>query len=198
LMTEAMAANLPSPIGSLLRQLLDPTLTDSILDQLGPQGAFFDPILHNTVNATIVHGGEKSNVIPSKIVLEMDGRILPGYGSDDLMTELRQLAGDDVEIDLKPAEPAPAEPDMALFDTLGDILREADPDGVPVPFLLPAVTDARFFTQLGIQTYGFLPMSLPEGFDFSQTIHAANERIPIAAMEFGTNAIYEVLRRFGK
>ncbi len=198
LMTEAMAANLPTPIGSLLRQLLDPTLTDSILDQLGPQGAFFDPILHNTVNATIVHGGEKSNVIPSKIVLEMDGRILPGYGSNDLMTELRQLAGDDVEIDVKPAEPAPAEPDMALFDILGDILREADPDGVPVPFLLPAVTDARFFTQLGIQTYGFLPMSLPEGFDFSQTIHAANERIPIAAIDFGTNAIYEVLQRFGK
>src|SRR5713101_6906203 len=197
-MVETVATNLPDPINSVLLRLLDPAQTDDILDSLGSYGSFFDPILHNTVNATIVHGGEKSNVIPSKIVLEMDGRILPGYGSDDLMTELRQLAGDDVEIDLKPAEPAPAEPDMALFDTLGDILREADPDGVPVPFLLPAVTDARFFTQLGIQTYGFLPMSLPEGFDFSQTIHAANERIPIAAIDFGTNAIYEVLRRFGK
>ena len=198
LMIEAIAANLPSPTGSLLDQLLDPTRTDSILGKLGPQGAFFDPILHNTVNATIVHGGDKSNVIPSEIVLEMDGRILPGYSSDDLLTELHQLAGDDVEFDVKPAEPAPAESDMALFDTLGDILRQADPDGVPVPYLLPAVTDARFFTQLGIQTYGFLPMKLPEGFDFSQTIHAANERIPIAAMDFGTNAIYEVLRRFGR
>src|SRR5260370_2310085 len=57
LMIEAMAANLPSPIGSLVRQLLDPTLTNRILDHLGPQGAFFDPILHNTLNATIVPRG---------------------------------------------------------------------------------------------------------------------------------------------
>jgi len=145
-----------------------------------------------------VHGGEKSNVIPSKIVVEMDGRMLPGYGSDDLKSELHQLLGNDVEIETQSAEPAPAEPDMGLFDTLCAILREADPDGIPVPFMLPAVTDARFFTQLGIQTYGFLPMTLPQGFDFSQTIHAADERIPIAAMDFGTNAIYEVLKRLGR
>jgi acetylornithine deacetylase/succinyl-diaminopimelate desuccinylase-like protein len=198
MMIEAIAANLPAPVGSVLHQLLDPRQTDSVLDTLGPQGAFFDPILHNTVNATIVHGGEKSNVIPSKIVVEMDGRMLPGYGSADLKSELHQIVGDDVEIETQAAEPAPAEPDMGLFDTLCEILRESDADGIPVPFLLPAVTDARFFTQLGIQTYGFLPMTLPEGFDFSQTIHAADERIPIAAMEFGTNAIYEVLRRFGR
>ncbi len=30
---------------------------------------------------------------------------------------------------------------------------------------------------------------------FTETIHAADERIPIAAMDFGTNAIYEALRR---
>ncbi len=198
MMIEAIAASLPAPVGTVLRHLLDPALTNNVLDTLGPQGTFFDPLLHNTVNATIVHGGEKSNVIPSKIVVEMDGRMLPGYGSDDLKAELHQLLGKDVEIETQAAEPAPAEPDMGLFDTLCTILREADADGIPVPFMLPAVTDARFFTQLGIQTYGFLPMTLPEGFDFSQTIHAADERIPIAAMEFGANAIYEVLRRFGK
>ncbi len=196
-MIETIAANLPSQISSVLLQLLDPALTDGILDNLGPHGAFFDPILHHTVNATIVRGGDKSNVIPSRIVLEMDGRMLPGYDAGDLMTELHQLVDDDVELDLRPAEPAPARPDMDLFDTLASILREADPHGIPVPSMLPAVTDGRFFTQLGIQTYGFLPMNLPEGFDFSRTIHAADERIPTGAMDFGTNAIYEALRLFG-
>ena len=37
---------------------------------------------------------------------------------------------------------------------------------------------------------------LPQDFNFSQTIHAADERIPIEAVTFGTNAIYEVLKRF--
>jgi acetylornithine deacetylase/succinyl-diaminopimelate desuccinylase-like protein len=86
---------------------------------------------------------------------------------------------------------------MGLFDLLAGILRQADPDGIPLPFLLSGVTDARFFSRLGIQTYGFLPMSLPEDFNFSQTIHAADERIPVESIGFGTNAIYELLRRFG-
>jgi acetylornithine deacetylase/succinyl-diaminopimelate desuccinylase-like protein len=202
LMIETVAAILPDPINSVLQRLLDPAQTDVILDSLSSYGAFFDPILHNTVNATIVHGGEKSNVIPSKIVLEMDGRVLPGYTADDLLAELHQLAGDDVELDVRPAEPvstraAVAEPDMGLFDILSNILREADPGGIPMPYMLPAVTDGRFFSQLDIQTYGFLPMNLPEGFDFSRTIHAADERIPVVAMDFGTNAIYEALTRFG-
>src|SRR6266699_3650704 len=129
-------------------------------------------------------------------------RKLPGYTADDLRAELRQLTGGDVELDVRPAEPVPteaavAEPDMGLFDTLSNILREADPGGIPMPYMLPAVTDGRFFSQLGIQTYGFLPMNLPEGFDFSRTIHAADERVPVEAMNFGTTAIYEALRRCG-
>ncbi len=85
---------------------------------------------------------------------------------------------------------------MGLFDTLTAILREADPGGVPIPLLLSGVTDARFFSRLGIQTYGFLPMPLPEDFNFSQTIHAADERIPVGSVDFGAQAIYKVLQRF--
>jgi acetylornithine deacetylase/succinyl-diaminopimelate desuccinylase-like protein len=84
---------------------------------------------------------------------------------------------------------------MGLFDTLAGILREADPDGIPVPLLFPAITDARYFSRLGIQTCGFLPIKLPA--DFNQTIHAADERIPAEALSFGADAIYEALRRFG-
>ena len=69
------------------------------------------------------------------------------------------------------------------------------PTGIAIPFLMPVVTDGRLFSQLGIQTYGFLPIDLPADFNFLQTIHAADERIPVASMEFGTQAIYEVLKR---
>jgi acetylornithine deacetylase/succinyl-diaminopimelate desuccinylase-like protein len=86
---------------------------------------------------------------------------------------------------------------MGLFDTLATILREADPEGVPIPMLLSGTSDARVFSQLGIQTYGFLPMQLPEDFNFAQMIHGADERIPVEAIAFGTSAIYRVLQRFG-
>jgi acetylornithine deacetylase/succinyl-diaminopimelate desuccinylase-like protein len=194
-MVENLASKLSSTVGPLLRQLLDPAQTDSVLDAMGLQGQVFDPMLHNTVNVTIIRGGEKNNVIPSEIVVTLDGRLLPGFDPDDLLAELRQFAGDTVSLSVKGYDPGPAVPDMSFFDTLATILREADPEGTPLPMLMPAVTDGRFFSRLGIQTYGFLPMILPEGFNFSETIHAADERIPVAAMDFGANAIFEALRR---
>src|SRR5258708_17307043 len=55
-MIKAMADVLPAPTGPLLQQLLDPEKTDYILDRLGAQSQLFDPILHNTVNVTIING----------------------------------------------------------------------------------------------------------------------------------------------
>jgi acetylornithine deacetylase/succinyl-diaminopimelate desuccinylase-like protein len=62
--------------------------------------------------------------------------------------------------------------------------------------ILPGATDGRFFARLGIQTYGFLPMPMPRELGFMRLIHAPNERVPAAAVEFGTNAISRVLERF--
>lgn len=196
-MLESIAAAVPSPMNSVFVQLLDPALTDTVLDQLGEQGLMFDALLHNTVNATIVQGGETINVIPSEITLSLDGRLLPGCSPDSMMAELRQVVGDDVELEPIRHDPGPAEPDMGLFDTLADIVRQADPDGIPIPLLLVATTDARLFSRLGIQTYGFLPMNLPEEFSFLQLIHAADERITVESLDFGTNAVYKALERFG-
>jgi acetylornithine deacetylase/succinyl-diaminopimelate desuccinylase-like protein len=197
MMFQEISSNLPFPTGLMLRQLLNPIMTDPLLKLLGPKGRAFEPLFRHTVNATIVRGGEKVNVIPSEVVVDMDGRLLPGYSPDDLVAEVRQRVGDDVELECTRHDPGPAEPDMGLFGTLRAILREADPAGIPVPMLLPGATDGRLFARLGIQTYGFLPMSLPPGFNFLETIHGANERIPMESLTFGAQAIYRLLQRFG-
>ena len=43
------------------------------------------------MNATIVAGGEKINVVPSEIQVELDGRLLPGFGPEEFTAELRAL-----------------------------------------------------------------------------------------------------------
>jgi len=196
-MFEIISSSLPRVPGLVLRQLLNPALTDSVLKLMGEHRLNFEPLLHNTVNATIVRGGEKINVIPSKIVFEMDGRLLPGFTPDDMRAELGPILGDDVGLEIVWYDPGPAEPDMGLFKILANILQKADPGGTVLPMLLPGVTDARLFSRLGIQTYGFTPMKLPEAFKFFDLAHAADERIPVGAVEFGANAIYSVLQRFG-
>jgi acetylornithine deacetylase/succinyl-diaminopimelate desuccinylase-like protein len=153
-------------------------------------------MLRNTVNATIVRGGEKINVVPSEIELELDGRALPGFSPDELFAEVQALVGDDIEIELVRHDPGPSAPDLGLFESLAGIIRELDPEGIPVPLLQIGVTDGRFFSRAGVQTYGFLPMRLPEGFQFAKLIHAADERIPVDALEFGAEAVWRAVQRF--
>jgi len=195
-MIEIISSSLPFYKGMVLRQVLNPRLTDRILGILGETGENFEPLLHNTVNATVVRGGDKINVIPGEITVELDGRLLPGYGPDDLLGELRHIIGQLAELEVVLYDPGPPEPDMTFFTVLADLLRDFDTEGVPMPLLLPAVTDARFLSQIGIQTFGFTPMQLPKDFNFFATIHAADERIPVGAVEFGAKVLYTLLQRY--
>lgn len=196
-MLGTMADALSGPFSDRFKRLLDPAQSDVALDEFGPAGRFFDPMLHHTVSATIVRGGSKINVIPSEIQLQLDGRFLPGFSHESFMDELHSLIGDDIELEVTRLDPKPIELDMGLFELLSDILKEADPDGISVPLLMPGATDGRYFAQVGVQPYGFLPMNLPPDFNFLQTVHAANERIPVDALQFGVDAVYQLLTRYG-
>jgi acetylornithine deacetylase/succinyl-diaminopimelate desuccinylase-like protein len=194
---EQIAAALPRPQRDVLLAVLKPRLGDRVLKLLGGQGRFIEPMLRNTVSATIVRGGEKINVVPSEVEVQLDGRALPGFTPDDLMDELKAVIGDDVELELVRHDPGPPEPDLTHFDTLAAVLRELDPEGTPVPLLQPGVTDARHFAPLGIQTYGFVPLRLPPEFEFLPLIHAADERVPTSALDFGAEAIFRAIQRLG-
>jgi len=196
MMFNAMADVLPFPNGWLMRKMLNPRWTDFILRRLGERGSVFIPMFRNTVNATVLNSGERINVIPSKIEVDMDVRILPGFDPDDVVKELRPIIGGDVELELIVYDKTPAEPDLTLFNTLASILKDADPEGIPIPFMLTGCTDARFLSRLGIQTYGFVPMKLPEDLNLNRTTHAPNERIPTESLQFGADAILNAMQQF--
>ena len=195
-MVSAMAEALPAHQRVALRPLLLPAFTDRLLDLFGKDADSLDPLLHNTVTPTRVRGGESGNVIPAEVTADLDGRVVPGQTPQDLVRELEQLAGDVAEFELVQEEPpARAEPDLTLYPTLAEIIRSRDPDGVPIPALIPGYTDARHFARLGIQTYGFLPMRLPKDITLD-LIHAPDERVPSDAIRFGTDCILEAIRRY--
>ena len=196
-MVRAMAGALPRHKRVLFRQLLNPRWTDRILRMLGDTGRNLEPLFRNTVNATIVHGGEKPNVIPSEIVLGLDARLLPGFTPEDLFEELRGVLGDELDYEVLLYDQSTADVDFSAFSLLADVLKEAHPGSRQVPYLLPGSSDARFFSRLGIQTYGFIPMNLPPDFNFFETIHAANERIPVESVEFGAHAMLDAIVRYG-
>jgi len=194
---EAMAKSMSFPANLLLRQILNPVMTDVMLAMFGSRRVALDPLFRNTVAATVVHASEKFNVIPSEITIALDGRLLPGFSPDQFIAELRRIVGQDVTLEVTRCDPGTAEPDMGWFDTLAEILRQADPEGTPIPFLFSGVTDGRFFRRLGIQTYGFTPMLLPPHLKAWELGHSPDERVPVRAVQFGADAIYEAVKRYG-
>jgi acetylornithine deacetylase/succinyl-diaminopimelate desuccinylase-like protein len=193
---DAMAAELPRAQSLLLRSLLNPLTAELTLRTPNEKLRGLDRALRNTVSATIIHGGSKINVIPSEIEVELDGRSLPGFGADDLIREVNDLVGDDLELEVVRHDATPGEPDLSVLPLLSDVLRELDPAAIPTPMLQIGVTDGRFFSPLGIQTYGFLPLNLPDDFDYTKGIHAADERVPADAVRFGAQAVGLALERY--
>lgn len=195
MMIRAAAKALPSPYGPLIGLMQVPALVDALLGVIGPCGAMFHPILHNSVNATILRGGDKVNVVPPEVDVVLDCRLLPGYTVEDVIAEIRAATGVEVSFETLLCEPDQSEPDLGLFDTLAGVLAECDPGGKCIPMLFPAVTDGRWFSRLGIQTYGFTPMNLPPDLPFTKVIHGSDERVPVEALSFGADAIYKLLFR---
>ena len=144
----------------------------------------------------MVRGGEKINVVPEEVGLELDGRLLPGFAPEDLIQELKARIPVPFEADVVRHDPGPREVDWTLYPLLAQVLEEADPGAKAIPLLLSGVTDGRHFARLGIQTYGFTPMKLPEGFAFNRLIHAADERIPLEALRFGVGVMRDFFRRY--
>ncbi|MGD8753060.1 MAG: M20/M25/M40 family metallo-hydrolase [Anaerolineales bacterium] len=194
---QSMMAVLPREWRIVLEGLLAPETIEDSLRAIGPGYERFESLFRDTANPTIVTAGSKFNVIPSEALVEVDARILPGRTAQELVTELESLLGDDVLIDVIASGPrTKAEVDYGLFDTMAGILVDLDPEGVPIPYLFNESPDGRLLEEHGIQNYGFLPMNLPPEIDLPSVIHAENERVPITAIDFGAQALYELLKRY--
>ncbi len=174
--------------------LADPTWERLAALPLGPaERRLLYAMTRNTAVPTIVHGGHRINVIPSEVVVEVDGRILPGQDPEVFAAEVQRLVGPNVEVELTSrGRGLEAEPDSPLFRTICETMAELDPGARVVPYLVPGGTDAKCLP--GIKVYGFMPMrDHPEEFDLA---HAHDERISVSTLEFATRALFEIVTRF--
>lgn len=179
----------------MYRALLDPDQTDAVLDAMGPEGRMLDAILHNTVNATMVHGGDKENVVPEEVTVFMDCRLVPGQEPPDVIAEIEAVTGvDDVDFEVIRFDHGPPEADLGLFDDLAAVLEDAT-DGVAIPLLMFGATDGRHLAAVDVQSYGFIPMQLGD-LPFLGLVHSGDERIPVEAVDWGTERLVEAVRRY--
>jgi acetylornithine deacetylase/succinyl-diaminopimelate desuccinylase-like protein len=166
---------------------------DSWLPLLGGAARMIGATVRNTTNPTMVEGGYKANVIPSRAEATIDARFLPGQ-EEQLLSTLDELLGEGVEREFIVRDIAVETGfDGALVDAMAAALRAEDPDGHPLPYLMSGGTDAKSFSTLGMRCYGFSPLLLPPELDFMALFHGIDERVPVDALKFGTRVLDRLL-----
>ncbi|WP_406270763.1 M20/M25/M40 family metallo-hydrolase [Actinacidiphila glaucinigra] len=162
---------------------------DTLLTKLGPAAALVEPVIRNSANPTVLEAGYKVNVIPGAAVAYVDGRVLPG-GDEEFAATLDALTGPDVEWEFHHREiPLEAPLDAPVYAAMREALIHFDPDAHVVPYVMGGGTDAKQFSRLGIQGYGFSPLKLPEGYDYAGMYHGVDERVPVDGLHFGVHVL---------
>jgi len=195
-MIEVFVDAVPPSLGEMLETLRDPERTDEMLDRMGEQGRLFDALLHNTANVTRVRGGDKENVVPGEVTVFLDCRLVPGQEPEDVIGELSALTDADPEFDIVRYDPGPSGTDMGLFDELAGHLEAAAEGSTAIPFVMFGGTDGRHLAKVGVQSYGYTPMQVGD-IPFLDLAHSSDERIPVEAVGWGADRVYDAVRGYG-
>jgi acetylornithine deacetylase/succinyl-diaminopimelate desuccinylase-like protein len=202
---DAAADALPAAAGRPLRGLLagDAAAAEAaIAERCDPMYArALRALVRTTISPDVVHAGVKYNVIPGEATIEIDCRVLPGMTEAGARTEVLRRIGPSLagacEVEHvifgAPAE-APAEGE--LYDLLAATIREHDPEGIPIPGMVPFATDAKHTARLGVPTYGFSPLRLEPDERFLERFHGIDERVGLDALRWGLPVLYDVVTRF--
>ena len=166
---------------------------DGTLAKLGGIARIVGATLRDTANPTMLKAGYKANVIPQTAEAVVDCRVVPGRQAQ-FEREVDDLIGPDVEREwITKLDSYETTFDGHLVDAMNAAILAHDPEARTVPYMLSGGTDAKAFARLGIRCFGFAPLRLPPDLDFASLFHGVDERVPVAALEFGTNVLENFL-----
>ncbi|MBY0442005.1 MAG: M20/M25/M40 family metallo-hydrolase [Mycobacteriaceae bacterium] len=166
---------------------------DGAVDKLGSIARIVKATLRDTANPTMLKAGYKANVIPATAEAVLDCRVLPGRKAA-FEAEVDELLSPDVTREwIRDLPSYETSFDGDLVDAMNAALQAVDPDARTVPYMLSGGTDAKAFARLGIRCFGFSPLRLPPDLDFAALFHGVDERVPIEALNFGTQVLAHFL-----
>jgi len=153
-------------------------------------------ITHNTVVPTIIQGGQRINVIPSEVTVDLDGRILPDQDPEAFRAAVQEAVGDNAEITLvSPGTGIAADPDSPFLDAIRSTIHALQPASYLVPTLISGGTDAALLPD--IKVYGFFPILSGERVEvYVPLMHGHNERIHVDDLALGARFVYDLVASF--
>lgn len=169
----------------LLYRLLaaTPWLTARLFTLLGGEPA---ALVRTTVAPTMLTGGSAQNVLPAQAEATINLRIALGETVASTTRRVRRRIGDrrvTLEV-VEAGEPSPeSSSENAQFALIAAAVGVSHPSAMPVPYVMMAATDARYFHAFAPASYRFAPLAMPG--ELRATIHGVDERVEIDELTRG-------------
>ncbi len=147
--------------------------------QLAPQPSAH-AMLRTTIAPTVVHAGNKEQVLPGQADSLVNFRLLPGDTQQAVTRHAEHAIADAaIKVSGKGWEASPVSRiDSAAYRAINRSIREVFPNAVIAPGLMVGATDSRFLEDLTDNIYRFSPVRA-ESQDLAR-FHGTDERVSVA------------------
>lgn len=178
-----------------------PVISDFLLSLISDQAArrMLRAMVSNTISITVVHGGEKANVIPAQVDATLDCRLLPGMSHEEMLEDIRRVVGKyGITAELSTtSHGAYTDPDSDLFHAIESAVNSLGPHHRIAPFMSTGATDGRHLAAHGCKVHGFMPLRVEkDAGSHLKSLHGINERISAENLAFGARLLADIIQRF--
>ena len=164
------------------------------IEQMGEAGTVARVTVRCSSTTTVLNAGYKVNVIPGVAEAEIDVRCVPGT-FESTQAVLAELVGPDVSHEyIDPGKPTDFSHHSPWFAAMREAVLRSSPEAVVVPFCMGGGTDAKSFAKLGIECFGFAPLTPDPDGRRSGGVHGVDERVPVASVNGGQLILSDFLR----
>ena len=146
---------------------------------------------HTTYTPSIVRGGTVRNIVPDRVEIEVDVRVVPAESSHDVERFLHDLLADlPVALSvIARTEPSGSSMSEPIWPALERAVRRAHPGGRLAPTLFTGGTDGRHMRAAGVPSFGFGVLSAAlDPATYWSRFHGDDERIDLESLALSAAA----------
>jgi acetylornithine deacetylase/succinyl-diaminopimelate desuccinylase-like protein len=184
--------------GAAMRALVSDA-ADAKAAAIVSQDPRLNAMLRTTCVATLMDAGHATNALPQRARANVNCRIFPGIGVEEVRATLARVLGDS-QISVTtvlPSDPLVVPPPLtpAILGPIEQVTHRMYPGIEVVPVLQAAGTDAIYLAEAGIPTYGVSGMFIDP--DLSN-VHGLNERIRVQSLYDGRDFLYSLVKLYAE
>ncbi len=191
LLSEEMEDRECAPVAEMIRRLGGEKARQEIASFRATR-----PLLHDTIALTMMEAGYKINIIPEKAQMSFDCRLLPDTDANAFVSNVQQIVNDpeiSFEVEWPDAPPVMAPVENPLFQAIEQACLANLPTSLAVPSICVGGTDARFFREKGIPSYGLVPGMFDA--EDMKGYHGIDERITTENLLLGIKIVFDLTLR---